>query len=335
MMGGVVCVDPNQIQALLSNYPNCSIYLACWGTISHALDESERIFLEEKQRAAIERARKDRKLAESVLQLILSESEEVQAESIAINYYNGALRYTFCLSGGRTAVGTIDQRAAQSLETLLIEFAQVGIDGGSLALFAGRRVVKKESAIGTDYLLVRADMEKDYSNKPVADYPASEEPNSLQCTDGANSDGRKSARRASKRKQARSKKPVVLIIDDNAAFAKVLERFLTRAEVSVAYASNGREALDMIERGEIEPALAICDIYMPEMNGIEFVMQIRRSEKHSSLPIIALTSAGEVEMELQMLNQGADAFVAKSEDPRILCAHVARLTRRTQKQEAA
>ena len=59
------------------------------------------------------------------------------------------------------------------------------------------------------------------------------------------------------------------------------------------------------------------------MNGVEFLKQLR--EKAFQIPTIMLTSDADVEIEIELLGAGADAYVRKQDDPRLLWVHVKRL----------
>jgi DNA-binding response OmpR family regulator len=67
---------------------------------------------------------------------------------------------------------------------------------------------------------------------------------------------------------------------------------------------------------------------MPSMDGFQFIERLRSIAQFKSLPVIMLTSDETVEAELQGLNAGADTFLRKSEDPRVLALHAKRLVDR-------
>jgi len=74
---------------------------------------------------------------------------------------------------------------------------------------------------------------------------------------------------------------------------------------------------------------------MPVMNGEELLKRIRSSASLSGVPVIVLTSDDDVNAEVALLAQGADAFVSKVRDPRVLCAQIRRLVEKRVAQEAA
>ena len=80
----------------------------------------------------------------------------------------------------------------------------------------------------------------------------------------------------------------VLVVEDDEANAELLRRLLEKAGWHVDRASNGLEALDRIASSR--PALILLDLMMPEMDGLEFVEQLRRNPIAAAIPVIVLTA---------------------------------------------
>ena len=332
MVRGVICVDPAQVQIFLDYYPQMNVYLGCWSSIARALDESEKLFIKYKERLALEKIRERRHLAQSILEIVLAEADSYGSSRLEIIIKNGTIRYLLKLPSGKLAVGTIDDRVVESFETFLaeqfIEDGKFEFAGGSYEV--ARKINHEE--VRTYYIErvskgIESSMALSDSGKP-----------SFGVSQVAESEVVMPPPLDTKRlpvTATKVNKEKVLIIDDNLAFSNVLERFLRRSELQVVHALNAKQAIEMMKSGQVYPNLIVCDVYMPEMNGIEFLNWIRRSETFSCIPVIALTSAGEVDMEIKLLEHGADAFVCKSEDPRVLCAHVTRLLERFKAKEAA
>lgn len=80
----------------------------------------------------------------------------------------------------------------------------------------------------------------------------------------------------------------VLVVEDDDANAELLRRLLEKAGWSVERAGNGREALERIACSR--PALILLDLMMPEMDGLEFVEQLRRNPIAAAIPVIVLTA---------------------------------------------
>ena len=80
----------------------------------------------------------------------------------------------------------------------------------------------------------------------------------------------------------------VLIVEDEASSSELLERLLAKEGCRVDVARNGREALARI--GVRVPDLILLDLMMPEMNGFEFVAELRREPARRSIPIVVVTA---------------------------------------------
>jgi CheY-like chemotaxis protein len=85
----------------------------------------------------------------------------------------------------------------------------------------------------------------------------------------------------------------VLIVDDEAPLRDVLRRSLERGGHSVVEAGNGKAALQVLSSDPVD--LVISDVHMPEMDGLEFLMQMRR--EHPGLPIITVTAGGSMSQD--------------------------------------
>ena len=101
----------------------------------------------------------------------------------------------------------------------------------------------------------------------------------------------------------------VLIVEDDPTTRDVLSRSLVKQGWDVAEAANGRQALDRVEAHE--PALILLDLMMPEMNGFEFITQLREHEKWQHVPVVVLTSKDLTIEERAMLNGHVERIVEK------------------------
>jgi len=119
----------------------------------------------------------------------------------------------------------------------------------------------------------------------------------------------------------------VLVADDDTFFLKVVNEVLTGAGFEVHTARNGEAALYMIR--EIAPDVAILDVVMPDLSGIEVSQKIRNELKIRALPIL-LVSAGVEELQAaggDPTKYQADDFLHKPFNPEVLIARVQRLAR--------
>jgi two-component system phosphate regulon response regulator PhoB len=123
-------------------------------------------------------------------------------------------------------------------------------------------------------------------------------------------------------------KPLVLIVEDEAALVTMLRYNLEREGFAVCAASDGEEALAQI--AERKPDVVLLDWMLPLVSGIEVCRQIRRAPASRTLPIVMLTARGEEGDRIRGLNSGADDYVVKPFSPAELIARVRAVMRRAQ-----
>lgn len=115
----------------------------------------------------------------------------------------------------------------------------------------------------------------------------------------------------------------VLVVDDEEEIRDAIEIYLKNESMTVFKASNGLEALDVLEREEIQ--LILMDIMMPKMDGMTATFQIRQKK---NIPIIMLSAKSEDTDKILGLNIGADDYVTKPFNPLELIARVKSQLRR-------
>lgn len=111
------------------------------------------------------------------------------------------------------------------------------------------------------------------------------------------------------------KEGLILVIDDDRDIRRLICDFLNY-RFEVVEAGNGREAIEAMKVRM--PVLIICDVIMPEMNGVEFVRIIKKQELTRHIPIIMLSTKASVESQIEGLETGADAYLGKPFHPRHL-----------------
>ncbi|MGH8169052.1 MAG: response regulator, partial [Steroidobacteraceae bacterium] len=102
----------------------------------------------------------------------------------------------------------------------------------------------------------------------------------------------------------------VLVVDDDIRNVFALNSLLERHEMQVINASNGYEAIDLLEQSD-ELSLVLMDVMMPEMDGYETMRRIRTKPQFKLLPIIALTAKAMKGDREKCLEAGASDYVAK------------------------
>lgn len=105
----------------------------------------------------------------------------------------------------------------------------------------------------------------------------------------------------------------ILIVDDDIRNVFALTHVLGRVGITVKYAENGREGLDVLDRYP-DVSLVLMDIMMPEMDGYETVRAIRSTDRLAHLPIIALTAKAMPGDREKAIDSGANDYVPKPVD---------------------
>lgn len=112
----------------------------------------------------------------------------------------------------------------------------------------------------------------------------------------------------------------ILVADDELSMLKIIEAYLKKEKFNVLTASDGEEALEKFYENKID--LAILDWMMPNIDGIEVCKQIKEK---SDTKVMMLTAKGQVDDEIDALNIGADDYVRKPFDPRLLIIRAKKL----------
>jgi two-component system, chemotaxis family, chemotaxis protein CheY len=102
-----------------------------------------------------------------------------------------------------------------------------------------------------------------------------------------------------------------IVIDDSKAMRKILRKFLEDLDFSVLEAGNGQEALDVLDSADSVPELALIDWNMPEMNGLEFVVEARNRPEWRSMTLVMVTTESEHSQIVRALASGAHEYVIK------------------------
>lgn len=114
----------------------------------------------------------------------------------------------------------------------------------------------------------------------------------------------------------KERKAQILIVDDTKANIEVLEGALAQEDYSVHVALSGARALELVER--VPPDLVLLDVMMPEMDGYETFRRMRMIPRCREVPVIFLTAQAESANEMRGLSLGADDFIAKPFNQKLL-----------------
>lgn len=116
----------------------------------------------------------------------------------------------------------------------------------------------------------------------------------------------------------------ILVVEDDADSANILEAYLRRDGFDVALAEDGQRGVDMHKSWK--PDLILLDVMLPRMSGTDVLSTVRRC---SDTPVIMVTAMGDEPEKLGALRYGADDYVVKPYSPREVVARVHAVLRRT------
>lgn len=120
--------------------------------------------------------------------------------------------------------------------------------------------------------------------------------------------------------RSRTRRADILIVEDSPTQAEQLNHLLSENGYTVRVAGNGKEAL--AAACQRKPILIISDILMPEMDGYTLCKQIKSDGKLKDTPVILVTSLSTPQDVLKGLQCGADNFIRKPYDEKLLLSHV-------------
>ena len=117
--------------------------------------------------------------------------------------------------------------------------------------------------------------------------------------------------------------PRLLLVDDEPGLREAVKDYLEESGFAVQVASNAREGWDLLQQNT--PDLVISDIMMPQVDGYQFLKQMREDPRFKRLPVVFLTAKGMTTDRIQGYNSGVDAYIPKPFDPDELVAIVENL----------
>ncbi|WP_105285629.1 response regulator transcription factor [Escherichia sp. MOD1-EC5495] len=120
-------------------------------------------------------------------------------------------------------------------------------------------------------------------------------------------------------------KPVVLVVDDDAAICALLQDVLSEHVFTVSVCHTGQEAISCIE-GDPDIALVVLDMMLPDTNGLMVLQQLQKMRP--ALPVVMLTGLGSESDVVVGLEMGADDYICKPFTPRVVVARLKAVLRR-------
>jgi two-component system, chemotaxis family, chemotaxis protein CheY len=119
----------------------------------------------------------------------------------------------------------------------------------------------------------------------------------------------------------------ILVVEDSSSMRTFMRSTLEAGildfgDVEVVEAASGFDALRLLPRGRYD--LVITDINMPDINGLELVQFIRKSEHHKATPVVLISTQSSDRDRRRGLELGANAYLTKPFTPETLCEEIHR-----------
>ncbi|MFO0983243.1 MAG: response regulator [Planctomycetota bacterium] len=115
----------------------------------------------------------------------------------------------------------------------------------------------------------------------------------------------------------------ILLVEDDALTAEVLRRVLEKAGYSVELRKEGNEGLRAAR--SLKPALILLDFMLPNLDGLKVCKFLKCDAATRGIPVMMLSAAADQELQAAARSAGADDFLPKPVDMKLLMEHVRNL----------
>lgn len=116
------------------------------------------------------------------------------------------------------------------------------------------------------------------------------------------------------------RKASILVVDDNKITTKLLRRYLEANGYEAREAFDGIDCLEKVE--EKQPDAIVLDVMMPRMDGYETVKKLKEQDHTKHIPVVIVTALNDVPNQLKSIDSGADDFLSKPIEEKLLIAKV-------------
>ncbi|MDT3740275.1 MAG: response regulator [Candidatus Kapabacteria bacterium] len=117
-----------------------------------------------------------------------------------------------------------------------------------------------------------------------------------------------------------TQKPYILVVDDNKITTKLLKRYLEANGYEAVEAYDGIECLEKV--AERHPDAIVLDVMMPRMDGYDTVAQLKADPATAHIPVVIVTALNDVPNQIKSIGTGADDFLSKPIEEKLLIAKV-------------
>lgn len=113
----------------------------------------------------------------------------------------------------------------------------------------------------------------------------------------------------------------VLLVEDDPAALKVIKTTLEKAEYDVIMANSRRSAIDELSGRSLFDVI-ICALYMPGMDGFQFLEYLQSSPRYNKIPVLVISAQHDRDSVVRSIELGAKDFIVKPVDPKILLTKI-------------
>lgn len=107
------------------------------------------------------------------------------------------------------------------------------------------------------------------------------------------------------------KKRIILLVEDNDMLIRAYQMILEKGGYEVVLANNGKEALNKLK--STTPDVILLDMLMPEMDGLQFMIQLKKRGQNLPYKVVILTNLGDEPMVKEAISLGATDYVLKAQ----------------------
>ena len=107
-------------------------------------------------------------------------------------------------------------------------------------------------------------------------------------------------------------KKTVLIVEDDSFLSDMYQTKFSVSGYNVLLAQNGMQCLELLRSNTSAPDIALLDIVMPKMDGLELLELLKKDDRTKNIPIILLTNLGQDKDVKKGLEMGADMYLIKA-----------------------
>ena len=281
--------------------------------------------------------------------LVIADRDKI--EHVYFNLMSNALKYTpeggtittklayashrFTLSVNDTGKGIDKSELPHLFERFYQAHGAIGGTGIGLSLVkayvdlhSGEVSVESEPGKGTTFTVTIPDTQQGYDPSKDEPLPGTHATDATLVDDNyavpASVEEKAAANRIIDAEDFDADRPLVLVIDDNSGMRAYL-RSILKDKYNMSEAANGRQGLE-IARREV-PKLVVCDVMMPEMDGLEFTRRLKADTATSHIPVVLLTARTLTEQREQGYATGADSYLTKPFSGKVLLARIDNLLR--------